>query len=74
MMDFVLKMMDFPLKMMDFLLKMMDFDRFPDEHMLTKLNKESRKYVGGSDAKYVYVNTVWGVEGVTRDQLSAKIH
>ena len=53
---------------------MMDFDRFPDEHMLTKLNKESRKYVGGSDAKYVYVNTVWGVEGVTRDQLSAKIH
>jgi hypothetical protein len=38
--------------------------------MLTKLNIEQRKYVGGSDARYVYVQVVWGVESVTRDQLN----
>ena len=43
---------------------------FPDDHMLTLFNVEQTKYVGGNDARYVYIDIVWGVESVDRSRLN----
>lgn len=38
--------------------------------MLTLFNVEQTKYVGGNDARYVYIDIVWGVESVDRERLN----
>lgn len=43
---------------------------FPDDHMLTVFNVQQTKYVGGNDARYVYITLVWGVESVDRARLN----
>ncbi len=43
---------------------------FPDEHMLTMFNVQQTKYVGGNDARYVYITLVWGVDSVDRVNLN----